>query len=130
MNATPKGSDKPRRKQIEIIADSQGWEPDYQLPEIGGASYLVEALTEIGEGKLTGEGFTQIDWVEIKAWMEVTGAELSPGECEAIRRLSSVYVTQYYKSRDSTCPQPNIEEPKSSEVIESKIKGFFAMLRI
>lgn len=73
--------------------------------------------------------FTSIDWVDIKAWIDVTGAEITAGEAEAIRELSATYVSQYYKSMEKGCLSPNIERPKNRELIASKIKNMFAMLR-
>ena len=90
---------------------------------------MVSALSEIGEGKISGERLTSIDWVDIKAWIDVTGAIMTAGEYESLRLLSSVYVSQYYESMDSGCVSPNIERPKNRDEIAGKIKGLFAMLR-
>lgn len=99
------------------------------MPPVGELEYLVTALSEIGEGKISGERLTSIDWVDIKAWMDVTGGFLTPGESEALRSLSAAYVSQYYPSMESDCPSPNIEKPKDKDVIASKLKSMFAMLR-
>jgi len=56
-------------------------------------------------------------------------ADLTAGELEALKRLSSVYVSQYYKSLDNACLSPNIERPKSKDAIAGKMKGLFAILR-
>ena len=99
------------------------------MPEAGLLLYLIEALSEIGEAKFTGEVVSPIDWTDIKSWSDVTGADLNPGEANAIRVLSSAYVAQYYESLDKGCPPPNIERLKNREVVATKIKGLFSMLR-
>ena len=114
---------------MEKLAESNGIEPEYQLPEVGGAEYLVLALSEIGEGKISGDRITSIDWIDIKAWRDVTGAEITAGEAEALRELSAVYVSQYHEAMEKDCPSPNIEKPKNKDVIANKIKNMFAMLR-
>ena len=99
------------------------------MPEIGGAEYLVSALSEVGEGKISDGRLTSIDWVDIKAWIDVTGAEISAGEAEALRTLSTAYVSQYYEAMKKDCPPPNIERVKDREVVANKVKSMFAMLR-
>lgn len=99
------------------------------MPEIGAADYLVQILSEIGEAKLSGDHITAIDWPDIQAWSDVTGANLTPGESITIKGLSSVYVAQYYDSLDPSCASPNIERLKDREVIAGKIKSLFSMLR-
>jgi len=116
-------------RQMDKLAESADVDPEYQMPDIGEAEYLVSALSEVGEGKISDGRLTSIDWVDIKAWIDVTGAEISPGEAEALRMLSSVYVSQYYEAMEKGCPSPNIEKLKDREVIASKVKSMFAMLR-
>ena len=128
--AIPKGDKKSRQSQIKLLADSNGIEPEYQLPDIGEAEYIVSALSEIGEGKISGDRLVSIDWIDIKAWIEVTGAQISAGEAEARKGLSGTYVSQYYEAMEKDCPSPNIERPKTREAIASKIKSMFAMLRV
>jgi len=127
--AIPKGDKESRQSQIKLLAESNGVEPEYQLPEIGEAEYLVSALSEIGEGKISGERLTSIDWIDIQAWIEITGAEISAGEAEAIKELSVTYISQYYEATEKGCPSPNIERPKTKEAIAGKIKNMFALLR-
>ena len=122
----PKGSKSSRLETIRVLAESKGLDPEYQLPE---SSYLTSALSEVGEAKMTGERLSAIDWIDIKAWIDVTGAIMTVGECEALKTLSSIYVSQYYESMDSGCVSPNIEKPKNRDEIAGKIKGLFAMLR-
>ena len=104
-------------------------EPEYQLPDTEEAEFFILALSEIGEGKISGDRITSIDWSDIKYWIDVTGATISPGEAEALKTLSNIYVSQYYASMDSGCTSPNIEAPKDKEAVAGKIKNLFAMLR-
>ncbi|MCK4706858.1 MAG: hypothetical protein KAT90_15395 [Gammaproteobacteria bacterium] len=129
LNAIPKDSKESRLKQIDAIAEAEDAQPEYQLPEIGDAMYLVNALAEIGQGKTSGDMLIPIDWLDLKAWADMTGAAMSAGEFEAIRGLSSDYVSQFYRSRDADCPMPNIEIMKDQEAVEKKIRGIFSVLR-
>lgn len=127
LNATPKGTDKPRRKQIDIAADAQGCEPDYQLPDVGCAGYFIDLLSQVGEARISGSELEPLDWSTLHAWQVVTGAKISPGDAEAIIYLSSSYVTQYIKSMDSACMSPHMEQP--ADDVESKIKAMVKMLK-
>lgn len=90
---------------------------------------MVTILSEIGEGKISGDKLTSIDWVDIKAWIDVMDESITHIEASALKQLSGAYVSQYYAAMEPDCPSPNIERPKDKDVIAGKIKSMFAMLR-
>lgn len=129
MAATPKEQKASRREQIERAATAHGIEPEYNLPDLDGAEYLVEALAELGEGRASGDRLTSIGWADIAAWMSSTGSRMTAGETAGLRRLSVAYVNQYYESIDPTCVSPCIVELPKPETVVSKMKSLFSLLR-
>mgnify|MGYP007065673354 CR=1 FL=1 len=99
------------------------------MPDMGVADYFTSLLSEVGEARLNGERIASLTWEEIRAWQCATGVQISPGEAESIRYLSSCYVSQYYQSIEPECPAPHIERPRNREEVASKMKSLFAMLR-
>ena len=51
-------------------------------------------------------GAAPIEWVDIKAWAELTGTELHAEESKILRELSFLYVSQYNNSKAHDCPAP------------------------
>lgn len=129
LNATPKGAKKSRRAHIDMLAENAETEPEYNLPEVIEAYYLISTLSEIGEAKLAGDKLVSIQWPDIEAWTNATGTRLTPAEMIAIKNLSGVYVSQFYDSQDNNCMSPHIAAPQNRDVIEDKMKSLFAMLR-
>jgi hypothetical protein len=112
------------------LADSDGSDAEYDFPELcEHSSMLVSLLSEIGEAKVDNSGIKEISWQDLKAWLDITGIELTLYEIESMKRLSSIYVSQYYQSTDKSCLAPNVEKPKDRDVIASKMKNLIAMLR-
>ena len=89
----------------------------------------MDALSEIGEGKHSGDILTSIGWVDIDAWMSATGSRMTPGELAGLRHLSAAYVSQHYASRDPACVSPCIVDAPDAGAVESKLKSLFAVLR-
>lgn len=112
-----------------MLAESEGETPDYNLPCIEEADYLVGMIAEIGEAKSHGQSLVQIEWQDILSWIEVTGAQISPGEAEAMKSLSGAYVSQYYQSLDSGSVSPVAPRQANREAVASKMHSLFAMLR-
>ena len=61
---------------------------------------------ELGLQKNTGMGVAPVDWVDIKAWAQLTGTELHAEESKILRQLSFYYVSQYNNSKAHDCPAP------------------------
>lgn len=47
-----------------------------------------------------------IEYQELNAWQQATGAELTPWEAETIISLSNAYVVQLVKSKEPRCDAP------------------------
>lgn len=129
MAATPKDGKRSRRAQIEYMAEISGFDAEYDLPELDGAEYLVEALSELGEGRVSGDRLIAISWTDIKAWADATGSIMTPGEVIILRNLSRIYVNQYYDSIDPACMSPCIADRPPVEDVAAKMKSLFSMLR-
>lgn len=61
------------------------------MPEIPDDSDVIRALDELGWALSGGMGVVSISYVEIKAYMELTGEKLSPWEVTMVRRMSEAY---------------------------------------
>lgn len=129
LSAIPKGAKQSRIKSIELASESQGCEPDYDLPDIGDAEYLVSYLSEVGEGQADGGNLRPTNWSDFDSWIGATGTRLTAGEVVAMKRLSVAYVAQYNDSFGAGCPPPSINEAPQKEVVENKMKMLFSMLR-
>lgn len=99
------------------------------MPDLDGAEYLVDALSEIGEGKHSGDRLVPIGWEDIDAWISSTGSRMTPGELAGLRKLSSAYVSQHYAAQDPACMSPCIVDAPDAGTVESKLKSLFAVLR-
>lgn len=129
LNATPSGRKVSRLRQIQIDAESEGEEPEYDLPDVAGIEILVSILSEIGEANARGGHLSQVEWADIEAWAKVTGESITPWEAVTVRYLSGVYVNQYYASSDPGCVAPVLPQPKSREIIASQFESLFSMMR-
>jgi hypothetical protein len=99
------------------------------LPDLDGGELLVEILSAIGECKSGANGLMSVEWQDIANWVNLTNAELTAGEVEAVKYLSLCYVSQHYQSIDRSCPPPNIETLPVADEVTTKLKSLFAMLR-
>jgi hypothetical protein len=116
-------------EQISDASDVEGVEADYQLPELLEAQYLVDMAMEIGLAKSQSGNIVTVDWIDIKAWRDLTGSVLMSNEVEAVKNLSGAYVSQYYDSLESNCVSPHQTAPQNIEVVVNKLNTLFTMLR-
>ena len=84
---------------------------------------------EMGAAKHSGGNMQKLDWVDLKAWAEVTGADIPANEFKALIEMSSAYVSQFYASLESNCLAPHLTALPNRAVVESKIQSLFTMLR-
>lgn len=76
-----------------------------KYPKVIGKKYLFTYLEELGFGSITGMGDrSQITFVEIEAYANVTHTQLSHWEVMAIRTLSLEYIIQSNKKEKSDFP--------------------------
>lgn len=76
------------------------------MPPVEGAEYLLGYLWEIGPTMAAGGYPGPITHEEIKAWTELTGAELEAWEVRFIRRLSGEYLSESQRAEKADCPEP------------------------
>ena len=84
------------------------------MPDIEKGDYLIDYLYEIGTSKSGANGAVPIDWVDIKAWSDLTGVRLTREEALIIKGLSSDFVSQMSRSRNPNEPSPYL--PAQSNV--------------
>ena len=93
--------------------------PDNPLPHV--ASWLLEAGPDKGDGPL--------DWLDIKAWQELSGLELLPFEAALIRRMSIIYSNQKFRAAKPDCPMPfNLDRDRVEarrDAVAAKIAALF-----
>lgn len=116
-------------RQIEIDAESEGVEPEFELPDSDNITHIISMMSELGLASSKGGNISQIDWGDIESWRNVTGIDISPWEAETMRHLSGVYVTQYYSSLDNGCVAPVLPQPRNRDIVAEQFKNLFAMLR-
>lgn len=129
LAATPKEATESRRSQIERLAESCDMDPDYGLPDLDGAEYIVSALSSVGEARVDGDRLVAVSWTDITGWISATGASMTAGEVEAIKHLSVSYVNQYYKSIEPGTQSPCIPEAPPADVVLRRLDNLFTALR-
>lgn len=86
-----------------------------QLPDVTLAPYLAQYLIELGIYKSTGMGLAPLDWVDIRAWVELTGTEILPEEARILRELSAVYLSHSNKGKEPDAPAPFLERETTAD---------------
>jgi hypothetical protein len=119
LNAIPEKAEGGRAKSAEATKSrwddmrTRGIEP--ALPECD-TMHLVHFLLEIGPDHASGP----IPHSEIESWQRNTGMTLNPWEARTLRRLSSDYLGQSYRSRDPNCPAPDDEVREQSRELGNR----------
>ncbi len=102
-----------------LAADS----PLRRLPKASGYDYVVDTLCSAG---IAMPGPVPLSYMEIRAWSELAGVELTPWEAETIRYMSDCYVGQLGKSRDPGALPPHDE--RSMEQVRRQSSSQFQRL--
>ena len=101
-----------------------------EMPPIEHGQYLLDYAFEIGPSKSTGQGPTVIDWVDIKAWVDLNELQLDSWEVLVVREISKAFVAQYYMSEGSLVPSPyqppKIDHEVASTRIGNLLRGLMA----
>lgn len=79
---------------------------EIELPEVGGSFLIIEYLSELGYCKQGMNGAQALDWVEVQAWSNMTGANVEGWVSLMLMRLSRDYANQSNLSRDPSTPEP------------------------
>lgn len=99
------------------------------LPHVEVGGHLIDYLWEAGPSRQSSMGSVALDWVDIRAWQQCTGACLSSWEAKTLRGLSRVFVAQAGVSADPKAPPPwqaemSLEEKKAvAERVKSMFRG-------
>lgn len=100
------------------------------MPKIEYGQYLLDYAFEIGPSRSSGQGPLTIEWVDIKAWCELTGVILDLWELLVIREISKAFVAQYYVSEGAIVPSPyqpaEFDKGKVSNRIGNMLRGLAA----
>lgn len=80
------------------------------------AGYLIGLLQEAGLMSSVGMGPFPISWVEIDAWLRVTGLELSTWEVTTLKRLSEEYVSELLSATKADREAPYQRKPDPDEI--------------
>lgn len=81
-------------------ASDEYFEPD--MPDAGAAGYLLAHFWQVGP--TVGEG--AITAGELRDYQSNNGIQLSPWECNTLRRLSIDYLNETHRATDPDCPPP------------------------
>lgn len=91
--------------------------------------YLIEYLSEMGPCNESGMGLTPLTHLEMRAWQQNSGIDLTPWEVRALRRASVAFRNQTHKARDRNAPPPfdsdQIGDWKQ-RAMELNMRNFFA----
>lgn len=91
------------------------------MPKLGSESYLLDVLFEIGTSKQGANGLIPLDWVDIKAYCDLTATQLTREEVLIIKSLSSDFVSQINASRN-----PHEPPPFADDALKNAAKVLFA----
>ena len=125
LSVIPQGKTQSRMETMQKLDE----DVDLNLPEVHATAYLIDALNEIGQARMTGDRMTAIGWQEIDSWMRATGTKMRPWELNAIKSMSEAYVSQYYAFLKPGEPQPNSRQLPDKDVVTSRLKSLFSMMR-
>lgn len=99
------------------------------------AGYLVSLLFEAGLMSINGMSPVPISWLEIDAWLRVTGMQLATWEILLLKQMSEVYVAERCET-DKDRPAPyrkrDLEEDEIVEQrnkVETNLKNFLSQFK-
>ena len=81
-------------------------------------------LAEIGTYKQGFSGIQALDWVDIKAYADLMGIDLTAEEVRLLKKLSEDYVNQFYKSKDQFANSPYTDENEHANSIDNLFNAF------
>lgn len=97
------------------------------MPPVDAAELVVEHFFDVGP-TIGGE---PISYLEIAAWVELSGAHPTPWECQVLRRMSVAYARQHQVSGDikalSPFTAPLSSKPKREELSARILAAFMGM---
>ncbi len=113
INTVPEGESKPRHKLMKEISHPASADTDYLIP-----SFLAII-----------QGVDKISFTEVKNYIDLTGIQLAPFECELLVEMGSVYNSFLQKAQKPDCPNPALSEEEVAQNKMKSIKAHMAQLR-
>lgn len=86
----------------------QGYEPSF--PDIKKGRELLKMTLDIGIAKSGFSGPAPIEWVDLQAWSDISGVQLSYEEAKIIKKISSDYCSQIQKSKSFNAVAPYLDD--------------------
>jgi hypothetical protein len=77
-------------------------------PLLQGDWYLLNDFMATGRLRNDAMGIMPLSWLDIAAWMQVSGAEITGEEAELMRTLSMAYVSELRKASGKTPTPPYV----------------------
>lgn len=132
LNSAPDKDYKPpkQKTRFEVLSISETYAHAKELPEIKGVEYLVNWMTEVGLYKQSGFGLVPVDWVDIKAWAEMTGTRFTAEEALALMAASRAYCAEYSQGSNPQRVAPDDERGYgySPEVVSANVDANIMVL--
>lgn len=85
---------------------------DIELPQIDAGFYIIDYWQEAGKACYGGMGESPLTSLELEAWANGNGIELTPYEFKTIRALSVDYLSSKRQGEKAICPSPYTESVK------------------
>lgn len=86
------------------------------MPPPGAAAYLIRHLWAAGPTF----GDQVLTNGELRDYQANAGIQLTPWECETLRRLSGEYLSESHKARQIDCPQPFTESADAQRLRQAR----------
>ena len=90
----------------------QGLQPSFPIVEQG--KFILDLMGDIGWSKQGGMGLAPIDWVDIKAFSDLTGIVFTKDEAILIKKLSEDFVSQMHESKYNDVFAPYLDEQEKN----------------
>lgn len=131
MGATPERPEgdksklpvKSRIARLREGAKDEDFEPD--MPDPGDAAYLLAHFWRAGPT----EGDRAITSGELRHYQTNMGIELSPWECEVLRRLSLDYLGESHRASKADCQPPFTESTDHRRIHAAEMRWKMDLFR-
>lgn len=97
------------------------------MPPVDEAVYLVGYWQQLGLVAAGGFGPVTLSALEIKAWSDMAGVDLSIWEFKMLREMSRAYLVQFRESEEPECPAPygHVHDQFDRDKLAKRIKSVF-----
>jgi hypothetical protein len=101
------------------------------MPDPGPAAYLLEMSNSLGLAREGFHGASPVSYLEMQAWMQMSGLELTVWEAQTLREMSQAYCDALHGGRDKASFPPWDEQEVVNPVddVKKKVKGALSVLK-